>query len=319
MKRFALVFFLLFLAVCSASAQVERAITVITTTVRLSPDDSAAKLTTLDRGRELVVLDRSRGWIKVEAEATGTPLLLRNDDTPEGRTVTGWMVDKGVIRPNTPNGDRVVFGEAADSEREASRRRGRRGAAQDAMRLYALLAEFMPSSPLAGEALFRAGDIQWQILKQEMQLRPSAKERDPYMREQLDDSVMKKVMKKYPGTKWADLAAYNLIDNKVCGDWQAQAKCPEKESDIYEKYAEEHSQSPVAAEALYNAAWRQAALIDIYKADDKPRKSEEAKAHAVSLCNKVLSQYSSSTDWSTNAQKLLYLIEQGVPTFGNQQ
>ena len=41
---------------------------------------------------------------------------------------------------------------------------------------------------------------------------------------------MKQVMKKYPGTKWADLAAYHLIDNKLCGDWEALATCPEKET-----------------------------------------------------------------------------------------
>ena len=41
---------------------------------------------------------------------------------------------------------------------------------------------------------------------------------------------MKQVIKKFPGTKWADLAAYHLIDNKLCGEWEAQAKCPEMEA-----------------------------------------------------------------------------------------
>ena len=31
------------------------------------------------------------------------------------RNVTGWMVDKGVILPDTPEGDKIIFGEAADS------------------------------------------------------------------------------------------------------------------------------------------------------------------------------------------------------------
>lgn len=318
MKRIALITSLLLLAALSAFAEAERGITVIETIIRVSPDESAAKLANMDRGHELVVLDRTRGWIKVEAEVTGTPQLLRTDETPEGRTVTGWMLDKGVVRPNTPNGDRVVFGEAADSEAEASRRHGRRGAAQDAMRLYALLAEFMPSSPLAAEALYRAGDIRWQIDKAEMQSRPSAKERDPYMRHQMDEDVMKKVVKRFPGTKWADLAAFTLIDNKLCGDWQAEAKCPEKESELYEKYVADHQQSPAAPEALYDAAWRQAALIDIYRTDGKQSKSEEAKRHAVALSQRVISQYPGNVDWSTKAQRLLYLVEQGVPTFGNQ-
>ncbi len=317
MKRFVLAALVLF-ASLAVAADFERGITIINIIVRVSPDESSAKLAEMDRGREVVVLDRTRGWIKVEAEVTGTPYLLRNDDTQPGRTVTGWIPDKGVIRPNTPNGDKILFGEAADSEREASRRRGRRGADQDALRLYALLAEFMPNSPLAPEALYRAGDIQWQVQKHDMLSRPSAKERDPYMREQLDETVMKKVMKKYPGTKWADLAAFNLLDNKVCGDWQAQAKCPEKESELYEKYVADHPQSPVAAEALYQAAYRQAALIDIYKTDGKQKNADEAKRRALSLCDRINSQFPNSVDWVADAQKLAYLLNEGIPTFGNQ-
>ena len=68
--------------------------------------------------------------------------------------------------------------------------------------------------------------------------------------------------KKFPNTKWADLAAFRMLDNKLCGDWLAQSKCPEMESALYEKYVAEHPQSPKAAEALYLAAWRQAALIE---------------------------------------------------------
>ena len=42
-------------------------------------------------------------------------------------------------------------------------RRGRRDAAQDAMRLYYRVYDLMPTSPLAAEALYRAADIRWQI------------------------------------------------------------------------------------------------------------------------------------------------------------
>ena len=57
----------------------------------------------------------------------------------------------------------VIFGEAADSEDQASRRRGRRDAAQDALRLYYRVYDLMPTSPLAAEALYRAADIRWQV------------------------------------------------------------------------------------------------------------------------------------------------------------
>ena len=151
----------------------------------------------------------------------------------------------------TPNGDKIVFGEAADSEDQASRRRGRRDAAQDAMRLYYRVYDLFPTSPLAAEGLYRAADIRWQMERSDVLTRPSARERDSYMRGQIDEEWMKLVIKKFPGTKWADLAAFHLIENKLCGDWQGASKCPEKEADMYEKYAKEHEQSPAAPEALY--------------------------------------------------------------------
>ena len=120
--------------------------------------------------------------------------------------------------------------------------------------------------------------------------RPSARERDSYMRGQIDEQWMKLVIKKFPGTKWADLAAFHLIENKLCGDWQGASKCPDKEADMYEKYAKEHEQSPSAPEALYDAAWRRSALIEIYKTEANQKKSEESKNRALALAQKIVSQ-----------------------------
>src|ERR1035438_2763684 len=127
---------------------------------------------------------------------------------------------------------------------------------------------------------------------------------------------MKLVMKKFPTTKWAELASFHLIDNKLCGDWQGSSKCPDKEADTYEKYVKEHPQSPSAPEALYNAASRRAALIEIYKTEEQPKKSAKAKDDAIALAQQLISQYPQS-DWSSRGQTLLYLVQQGVPTFGN--
>ena len=117
------------------------------------------------------------------------------------------------------------------------------------MRLYARMAEYFPNSPLAAEALYRAGDIRWQIEYADIKTLPSAKEQDPDVRPKMEEEIMRQVMKKYPHTKWADLAAYHLLDNKVCGDWQAQSKCPERETELYEKYA-----IPAPGRPLFQAA-----------------------------------------------------------------
>ncbi|MGA9413907.1 MAG: hypothetical protein WBV60_04405, partial [Terriglobales bacterium] len=198
----------------------------------------------------------------------------------------------------------------------ASRRHGRRGAAQDALRLYRRAYDIFPASPLAGEALYRAADIHWQIDKSDMASRPSAREKEPYMRGTIDEQLMKLVIKKFPDTKWAQLAAFHLLDNKLCGDWQGSSKCPEKEADIYEKYVKEHPESPAAPEALYNAASRRAALIEIYKTEDQAKKSEQSKNLAIALAEQLVSKYPQS-DWSSRGQTLLFLVQQGSPTYGN--
>src|SRR5208283_1303643 len=238
--------------------------------IYISPDTSSAKLAQVERGRELVLLDKTHNWVHVEAmlgyAKIPDPAFIEDEDA-ERKTITGWILDTGIVWPSTPNGDRILFGAAVDSEDEASRRHGRRGAAQDALRLYHRVYDVFPTSPLAGEGLYRAADIRWQIEKSDMQSRPSAREKEAYLRGGIDERLMKQVMKKFPDSKWAQLAAFHLIDNKLCGDWQGSSKCPDKEAEIYEKYVKEHPEAPAAPEALYNAATRRAALIEIYKTE----------------------------------------------------
>jgi outer membrane protein assembly factor BamD (BamD/ComL family) len=273
--------------------------------IYLSADTSSTKLAEIERGRELVVLENTAApWAHVEA--------LLGDE----KTVSGWILDKGFVRSTNPDGDKIVFGEAADAEDEASRSHGRRGADKDALRLYYRVYDLFPNSPLAGQALYRAADIRWQVERFDVMSRPSAKERDPGLREGMNEDWMKEVMKKFPGSKWADLAAFHLIENKLCGDWQGTSKCPEKESAHYEKYAADRPGSPAAPEALYQAARRQAALVDIYKTEEQKKKSEEAKGKAIALTQRIVAQYPQS-DWAARAQRLMFLVQQDVPTFGN--
>jgi len=309
---------LTFVAITSlAHAQAQRGTLVHEESIRVSPSADAAKLGEAGRGHELVIIETGHDWTHVEA-ILREPRKDADEDDPaaEGKTITGWVSSKALVNLTTPNGDKIVFGEAADSEDQASRRRGRRDAAQDAMRLYYRVYDLFPTSPLAGEGLYRAADIRWQMERSDVLTRPSARERDSYMRGQIDEEWMKLVMKKFPGTKWADLAAFHLIENKLCGDWQAASKCPDKEADMYEKYAKEHEQSPTAPEALYDAAWRRSALIEIYKTEANQKKTEESKSRALALAQKITTQYAAS-DWSSRAQMLIFYIQQGVPTYGN--
>ena len=300
-----------------ASAQAARGTLVHEETIRVSPNADTAKLGEAGRGHELIILETSRDWTHVEA-VIREPKKGEDEDEPgsEGKTITGWILSKAVVSNTPQDGDKIIFGEAVNSEDEASRRRGRRDAAQDAMRLYYRVYDLYPASPLAAEGLYRAADIRWQMERNDVMTRPSAREREAYMRGQIDEEWMKLVVKKYPGTKWADLAAFHLIENKLCGDWQGASKCPEKEAELYEKFAKEHEKSSATPEALYQAAWRQSALIEIYKTEANIKKSDAAKTRALDLAQRVVSQYSES-EWALRAKTLLYYIQQGVATYGN--
>ncbi len=293
-----------------AHAVTERGVMIRSAQIYLSPDANSPKLAVIERGHEVAVLETSRTWVHVLAT-----LKESTEDDP-GRDVTGWILDKGVVRASTPNGDRILFGEAVASEQEASRAHGRKGADKDAFRLYYRTAEYFPQSPLAGEAAYRAADIRWQIDHADIFSRPSARGEPRNRLYNINDSLMKQVIKKFPGTKWADLAAYHLLDNKLCGDWQGESKCPEKEAEVYEKYAAEHPQSPRAAEALFNAAYCHAALMDLYQTEGKANRIADAKAKAAALAQRVIANFPQS-DWAARAQDLLYKLDQGIPTYGN--
>src|SRR5579883_2458785 len=151
--KLARVLVFLLLAATAALADPIRGITITEGTVYLNPDLNSEKLSRIVRGREVVLLDTSHEWIHV---------LATTDPEHE---ITGWMLHRDVILTTDPNGDQLLYGEAVNCEAEASRRHGRKGAAQDAMWIYSLLAEQYPKSPLAGAASYRAADIRWQLEK----------------------------------------------------------------------------------------------------------------------------------------------------------
>ena len=124
-----------------------------------------------------------------------------------------------------------------------------------------------------------------------------------------------KILKDYPRTRQADLAAFELIDNKLCGDWQGSPKCPEKESEYYEKYAQEYPDGPRTAQALYQAVYRQAVLKDMYTADGNDKKADEARNHARDLTSRLRDKFPQS-DFTWRAGTLMFKLDQGIPVYG---
>jgi hypothetical protein len=296
-----------------------RATALRVTWLYVSGDLGAQKVGRVQIGREMVVAESSSNWLRVfantdieEEHSSDAPIY---DTTEVPPPISGWIQAKGVVIENTPNGDQILMGAAADQEALASDPRGPVNAARTAHLLYRRLVEMFPNSSLAAEAAWRAADILWQIQKADAATRPSAKEQAPYMREQMDEDGLKKVIKFYPGTRAADFAAFELLDNKLCGDWQGQEKCPEKESEIYEKYAAEHPDGPRTPQALYLAVYRQAVLTDMYSSDNNDKKSDAAHNRARELAAKLREKFPQA-DYTARASMLVFKLDQGIAVYG---
>jgi hypothetical protein len=299
-----------------------RATALRITVLYISPDNSAQKVARVQIGREMVVAEKSGPWMRVYANTDIDE--LRNKDTPEISTdetpppISGWLEAKGIVEESTPNGDQIIMGAAINQEALASDPRGPANAAQSARLLYRRVVEMYPNSPLAPEAAWRSADIEWQIEKADASTRPSAKQKDPYMRDLMDEDELHKVIKLYPRTRWAAFAAFDLIDNKLCGDWQGTEQCPEKEADYYEKYADDYPDGPRTALALYNAAYRSAVLTNMFQADGSDKKADEAHNQARALADR-LKQHFPDSDYTLRAGMLVYKLDQGVPVYGIEQ
>lgn len=292
-----------------ALAAADHGIMVRAAVVYLSPDSTSDKLLSIERGREVALFERSGDYVHVLA-TVAQPLQDSDKD------VSGWILNKGYVTASTPNGDQILYGEAVDSENEASRRGGRKGAAGDARRLYYRVFDYFPTSPLAGEALYRSADIQWQLDKYDYESRPARKHLSDD-RPEIDEERMRLVMKKFSHTKWSDLAEFRLIENKLCGDWLGESRCPLREAEAYEKYADSHPTSPAGSEAYYNAASRYAAAKEIMKSETNQKKIPEVTTKALDTAKRAIGR-NSSADWTARAQALLFKIEHSIPVYGAQ-
>jgi hypothetical protein len=297
-----------------------RATVLRVTWLYISPDIHSQKVDKEQIGREMVIAEKSGLWMRVFANTDieeqhndkDTP-MVGEDETPP--PISGWIEAKGIVEESTPNGDQILMGAAATQEALASNPRGPANAAQSARLLYRRVAEMFPNSPLVPDAAWRAADIQWQLEKTDAATLPSSHERNPVFRQQMDEDELKKLIKYYPHTRWAALAGFDLIDNKLCGDWEGSTQCPEKEADLYLKYANEYPDGPRTARALYEAVYRFAVLNDMFAANSDDRKSNDARNQAHSAAAQLKSHFADS-DYTMRAAALVYKLDEGIPVYG---
>jgi hypothetical protein len=287
--------------------------------VYVASDNDSQRVSLVTPGHEVVVIERSGPWVKVFANTDVEDDAENKPEFSEDENITpasGWIHDKGVVGPTTPNGDAIIYGAAANLEDEASRPNARKDSANAAHLLYRRVWEYFPQSPLAAEAAWRSADIRWQLEKRDVSSLPSAKEQDAYLRPQVFDGDMKKVIKNYPGTKYAGMAAYEMLDNKLCGDWQGLPKCPEMESGLYQKYAKEYPDSPKAPEALFNATYREGVAVTMYMVQEDKKKADAAASRAQAISEELKAKYPQS-DYAARAASIAFRVQQGIPIYGN--
>ena len=288
--------------------------------VYVAADENSQKSALVNTGHEVVVSEHSGGWARVFANTDiqddisddEKPEFADDDPTPQ----SGWIRDKGIVTPTTANGDAILYGAAANLEAAAAEPHAPVDAATAAHLLYRRVATYFPQSPLAAEAAWRSADIRWQIDKHDQASLPSAKEQDANLRPGLFEGELKYVLKKFPNSPQAAKAAYEMLDNKLCGDWQGLPKCPEMESGLYEKYAMKNPGGPKTAEALYEATFRQGTLVSMYEVEENHKKSEAAAAHTQALAQQLRAQYPQS-DFTPRAESIAYRVAQNIPIYGN--
>jgi len=263
--------------------------------IYLNPDPQSAVVGELRPGNDVAILEQSHGFAHVFVQATG------------------WVPDRGLVLLSDPNGPEVLFGAAVALERRAESTGGGTIVARDAGRLYYRIYDDFPNSALAGEALYRAADVGWQL-----DLRDLPVARDPSERRFPDTDLLRKVESKFSGTEWAARAAFTLlVTHSDCGEWLQKPKCVDKEIDVYRDYLKKYPASPLYAEAWYELTYREAAAAAVWEAAGPHRDPGKAAArHAAAMADAAaLRQRFPNTDWGAQAALLTYQLQQGIPVY----
>ncbi len=304
-----------------AANRANRATVLHNASVYAAADSADPPIATVTPGHEIVINQKNGPWLSVFANTDEKEEDLDNkpeftDPNTQPQPSSGWIRDKGVVTPKTPQGDILLFGMAADLEAQAAEPHAPKDAAESASLLYRRVWEYYPESSLSAEAAFRSADIRWQMEKADNSTLPSAHEQDAFLRPQIYEGQLKRVIKNYPNSPDAAKAAFDLLDNKLCGDWQGLPKCPEMETTLYVKYADRYPGGPKSPEALFDAAYRQGALVTMYLVDDNRKRSEQAAGNCQSLADRMLKEYPQS-DYTSRAQSIAFRVKQGISVYGS--
>lgn len=271
----------------------QKAVATEAETIYLNPDTSSSRVGQVRPGMEVGIQGTSGDFVQVFLG------------------VSGWMKNRGLARYADPQAPEVIFGAAAQLEDTAETQADDRQAATDAARLYFSIYNDFPASARAAEALYRGADIQWQVKMSE-----EPERRNPTERQFPDDSGLRRVISKFPDSPFAARAAYSLlVEHFTCGDWNQKPECVEKEVHTYQDYVKKYPRGPVAAEAAFDALYRQAIAWSLYQASGPQHNAGKAESYQreVAVSAAALQQDYRGTDWAARGAFLAFRVAQGTP------
>ena len=74
--------------------------------------------------------------------------------------------------------------------------------------------------------------------------------------------------------------------------------------------------APKAAEALYNAVYRQGVLVTMYAVQEDRKRSQEAARRTQDLAQDLKQRYP-NTDYAARATSVAFRVAQGIPIYGS--
>jgi hypothetical protein len=223
---------------------------------------------------------------------------------------SGWMVNQGLLALNNPQGAEILFGAARGRERRAENYALQGQAARNAALLFYRVWDDFRASPLAAEALYRAGAIAWQLERSDYS---SPKGQYNYM---LKGRLLRKVKGNYSHTPWAARAAYLLLERKLtCSHWSRHPNCIIKEGHVYRDFYQNHKTAAEAAAAAYQVAWHYAVAVTAYSRPGRRQKLGQAN-HDRRQAEKWIARIERrfpATGWAAQAAYLNFRLSQQLP------
>ncbi len=253
--------------------------------------------------REARVESKAVGRITVGEEAlvTGREGALIEVTLPDR---VGWTLANGlVVVESNPRASGLLYDAAHTVAQEDSPEAWR-----SAARLFRKAASLTPDGPYTPEALWRAAELTW---------RADLREIGPAAGSNVEKDLAA-LGRRYPKTSVAARAAFLLLRNTLCDDWDGTPGCPESEIGLISDYVGRHPGSPNGAEARYAIAYRHAALVEIYLQQGQPHFSaEKAVEHKTKAGEAVaaLAHQEGGTDWAARGERLLWSLENNLGVF----